>query len=150
MTLTDRQTDGRRNKYTHFAWAGGTFFPVVLLCCVSFLFWREKGFDLHTHVLPRVQYSCGGVLVFWFWREIVLGVTHILSVQLRFGGNWFHIIFRRIVFEAAQIWWELVPHYFSKGLFWRQLRNGGNWFHIIFRRIVLEAAQTDCLGINFF
>jgi hypothetical protein len=26
--------------------------------------------------------------------------------QLRFGGNWFHIIFRRIVLEAAQIWRE--------------------------------------------
>jgi hypothetical protein len=33
----------------------------------------------------------------------------------------FHIIFRQIVLEAAQIWWEL--------------------FHIIFQRIVLEAAQ---------
>ncbi len=33
----------------------------------------------------------------------------------------FHIIFRRFVLEAAQIWWEL--------------------FHIIFRQIVLEAAQ---------
>ena len=42
LTLTDRQNDGRRNKYTRFAWAGGTcprfawaggtFFPVVLLC----------------------------------------------------------------------------------------------------------------------
>ncbi len=50
--------------YTHFTWAGGTFFPVVLLCCVSFWFWWEKGFDLHTHVLLRVQYSCGSVLVF--------------------------------------------------------------------------------------
>jgi hypothetical protein len=49
--------------YTCFAWAGGTFFPVVLLCCVSFWLWQEKGFDLHTHVLLRVQYSCGGVLV---------------------------------------------------------------------------------------
>jgi hypothetical protein len=66
---------------TRFAWAGGTFFQVVLLCCVSFWFWREKGFDLHTHVLLRVQYSCGGVLVIWFWREIVFGVTHTLSVQ---------------------------------------------------------------------
>ncbi len=71
LTLTDRQNDGWRNEYTCFAWAGGTFFPVVLLCCVSFWFWREKGFDLHTHVLLRVQYSCGGVLVIWFWREIV-------------------------------------------------------------------------------
>ena len=52
------------------------FFPVVLLCCVSFWFWREIGFGLHTHVL-RVQYSCGGVLVFWLQREIVFGVTYI-------------------------------------------------------------------------
>jgi hypothetical protein len=32
LTLTDGQTDRQRNKYTRFAWAGGTFFPVVLLC----------------------------------------------------------------------------------------------------------------------
>jgi hypothetical protein len=25
--------------------------------------------------------SCGVVLVFWFWREIVFGVTYVLSVQ---------------------------------------------------------------------
>ncbi len=39
---------------------------------------------LHTYVL-RVQYSCGVVLVFWFWREIGIGVTYntyiVLSVQ---------------------------------------------------------------------
>ncbi len=29
--LTLFYTDGRRNEYTRFAWAGGTFFPVVLL-----------------------------------------------------------------------------------------------------------------------
>ncbi len=29
---TDRQTDRQRNEYTRFAWAGGTFIPVVLLC----------------------------------------------------------------------------------------------------------------------
>ncbi len=40
--------------YTCFAWAGGTFFPVVLLCCVSFWFWWEMCFGLNTHVL-RVQ-----------------------------------------------------------------------------------------------
>ncbi len=50
LTLTDGQKDRQRNKYTRFAWAGGTFFPVVLLCCVSFWFWREKGFDLHVCV----------------------------------------------------------------------------------------------------
>ncbi len=42
LTFTDGQNDGQRNKYTRFAWAGGTcpcftwavgtFFPVVLLC----------------------------------------------------------------------------------------------------------------------
>ena len=31
--------------------------------------------------ISRVQYSCGIVLVFWFWREIVLGITYVLSVQ---------------------------------------------------------------------
>jgi hypothetical protein len=35
---------------------------------------------LHTYVL-RVQYSCGVVLVFWFWREVVFCVTYVLSVQ---------------------------------------------------------------------
>ncbi len=29
----------------------------------------------------RVQYSCGIMLVFWFWREIIFGVTYILCVQ---------------------------------------------------------------------
>ncbi len=52
----------------------------MLLCRVSFWFWREIGFGLHTHVL-RVQYSCGVVLVFWLRREIVFGVMYILSVQ---------------------------------------------------------------------
>ncbi len=28
----NRQTDKQTEKYTCFAWAGGTFFPVVLLC----------------------------------------------------------------------------------------------------------------------
>ncbi len=76
--------------------------------------------------------------------------------QLKFGGNWLHNIFRKIVLEAGQIWRELASHYFpadcfgnsegtgstlfSGGLFWRQLRFSGNWLHIIFQRIVLEAA----------
>ncbi len=74
------QNRRQRNTYTCFKWAGGTFFPVVLLCRVSFWFWLEIGFGLHTHVL-RVQYSCGVVLVFWLRREIVFGITYILSVQ---------------------------------------------------------------------
>jgi hypothetical protein len=37
---------------------------------------------LCTYVL-RVQYSCGVVLVFWFWREIVFGfLTLLLHIPL--------------------------------------------------------------------
>ncbi len=67
-------------KEHSFRMGWGNLFPVVLLCCVSFWFWREIGFDLHTHV-RRIQYSCGVVLVFWLQREIVFGVMYILSVQ---------------------------------------------------------------------
>ncbi len=56
-------------------------FSSCAVCCVGFLFWREKGFGSNTHVLLRVHYSCGGVLVFWLQWEIVFGVLHILSVQ---------------------------------------------------------------------
>jgi hypothetical protein len=35
---------------------------------------------LHTYVI-WVQYSCGVVLVFWFWWETFFGVTYVLSVQ---------------------------------------------------------------------
>ncbi len=77
--------------------------------------------------------------------------------QLRIGGKWLHIIFWRIVLEAAQILRELAPHYFpadcfggssnlegtgstlfSDRLFWRKLKFGWNWLHIIIRRIDLE------------
>ncbi len=27
------------------------------------------------------KYSCGVVLVFWFWWEIIFGVTYVLSVK---------------------------------------------------------------------
>jgi hypothetical protein len=37
--------------------------------------------------------------------------------QLKFGRNWLHIIFRQIVFEAAQILQELAPRYFSADCF---------------------------------
>ncbi len=65
-------TDGETNTLA----LRGLEEPFFQLCCVSFWFWREIGFGLHTHVV-RVQYSCGGVLVFWFLREIVFGVTYI-------------------------------------------------------------------------
>jgi hypothetical protein len=86
------------------AWAGESFFPVVLLC-QFFGFWHEIGFVLYSYVLS-VQYSCGVVLVFWFWWEIVFGVTYILRVQYSFA-----------VVSVFWLWQEIVlkmrtPFYF--------------------------------------
>jgi hypothetical protein len=57
--------------------------PFFQLCCMlcQFLVLAGKGFGSNTDVLLRVQYNCGGVLVFWLQWEIVFGVLHILSVQ---------------------------------------------------------------------
>jgi hypothetical protein len=74
--------NGITEKRIHLLRVGWrNFFSVVLLC----QFLGSGGsyvLVLHTttYVL-RVQYSCGVVLVFWFWREIVFGVTYVLSVQ---------------------------------------------------------------------
>ncbi len=77
FALTDRQNHRETNTLA----ARGLEDLFFKLCwCVSFWFWQEIGFGLHTYVL-RVQYSYGVVLVFWLWQEIVFGVTYILSVQ---------------------------------------------------------------------
>ncbi len=55
------------------------FSSCAVVSC-QFLILQEMGFGLHNHVL-RVQYSCGVMLVFWLWREIVFGVMYILSVK---------------------------------------------------------------------
>jgi hypothetical protein len=58
LALTHRQNDGQRLKHTRYTWAGGTFFPVVLLCQFSVLagnrFWFYILFmylDYHTVVV---------------------------------------------------------------------------------------------------
>ncbi len=66
------QNHRQRNTYTRFAWAEGTFFPVVLLCCVSFRFWRE----MRELALHYILADC-----FAIEQEIVFGVTYVLSVQ---------------------------------------------------------------------
>ncbi len=75
------------------------FFPVVLLC-QFFGSGRKQVLVLHTYVL-RVQYSCGVVLVFWFWQEIGFGVTYytylVLSVQ-----------YSCAVVSVFLMWWEIV------------------------------------------
>jgi hypothetical protein len=54
---------------------------------------------LHTTYVLRVQYSCGVVLVFWFWREIVLGVTYVLSVQYSFAVVSVFWLWREIILK---------------------------------------------------
>ncbi len=60
------RTELQRNKYTCFAWAGGTFSPVVLLCQFSVLagnrFWFYILLMCTQGIVP---YSCGVVLVFF-------------------------------------------------------------------------------------
>jgi hypothetical protein len=66
------------------------------------LFWRQLRFGGNCSTL-----FSGGL----FWRQLRFGGNHNKKTDtttqlywLKFGGNWLHIIFRRIVLEAAQIW----------------------------------------------
>ncbi len=73
-----RWTDGMTDRGTNtLAVCGLEELVFQLCCCVSFFVLAGIGFVLPTYVL-RVQYSCGIVLVFWFWQEIVFDVTYIL------------------------------------------------------------------------
>ncbi len=50
LTLTDRQ----RVKYTRCTWAGGTFFPVVLLCQFFVLVGNRFWFYTHTYITLKI------------------------------------------------------------------------------------------------
>jgi hypothetical protein len=53
----------------------------VLLCQFLVLAGNRFWFYILLMYLEYNSYSCGVVLVFWFWREIVFGVPYVLSVQ---------------------------------------------------------------------
>ncbi len=53
--------------------------------------------------VSRVQYSCGIVLVFWFWREIVFEITYELSVQYTCAVVSVFWLWQDIV-----LWWEII------------------------------------------
>jgi hypothetical protein len=53
----------------------------------------------------------------------------------KFGGNWLHIILRRIVLEAGQIWRELAPHYFPADCFGGSSNLEGTGSTIFFKRL---------------
>jgi hypothetical protein len=92
------RTESVTEKQIHLLPVGWrNFFPVVLLCQFLVLAGNRFWFYLlYTYVL-RVQYSCGVVLVFWFWREIVFGVTYVLSAQYSFAVVSFFWLWREIV-----------------------------------------------------
>ncbi len=74
---TDEMTDGETNTLAALGLE-----ELVSSCVVLSVFGSsgKQVLVLHTYIL-RVQYSCGIVLVFWFWQEIVFCVTYVLSVQ---------------------------------------------------------------------
>ena len=66
--MTDRETNTLASRGLE-----EPFFPVVLLCHVSFWFWREIEFGCTYYYVLGVPYSCGVVLVFlssvWWVRN---------------------------------------------------------------------------------
>ncbi len=98
LAFTCRWNDVQRNEYTHCAWAGGTFFPVVPY--VSFFFVVGNSFRCYLPTIPVVPLclvaqisflvvagkhfrcylltnhtSCAVVPVFLLQQEIVFGCT---------------------------------------------------------------------------
>ncbi len=63
----------------------------------------KKVLILHTTYVLRVQYSCGVVLVFWFWWEIVFGVMYVLSVQNSCAVVSVFWLWRKIVFLKKKL-----------------------------------------------
>jgi hypothetical protein len=104
LALTDRQnyrgTELQWSEYTCWVWAGGTFFTVVLLCQFLVLEGNRFWFYLLCTYVLRVHYSCGVMLVFWFWREIVFGVTYVLSVQYSCAVVSVFWLWREIVLQS--------------------------------------------------
>ncbi len=83
---TERQME---TKYTRYAWAGGTFFQ--LCCCVSFLVVAELilGDTYLPYQLCRCVFfvAAGNSiwlhrLIFWLWRENLLGVTSLPTIPV--------------------------------------------------------------------
>ncbi len=71
-----RQTE-KRIHLLRVGWRN--FFSSCGLC--QFLVLAGKRFWFYILMYLEFKYSCGVVLVFWFWREIDFGVTYVLSVQ---------------------------------------------------------------------
>ncbi len=131
----------------------------MVLCLVFLVLIRRK--IMWSPFPPNLSwYSCVVVLVFWLWLPPNLSClqnnppeNNVESVPaesepgyLRFGGNWFHIIFRRIVLEAAQIWRELVPHNFLADCFGGSSELAGTGFTLFSGKLFSWQLSRIVLG----
>ncbi len=97
LAFTDRWNDRQRNKYTHCAWAGGTFFPVVLLCQFlvlagnRFLFYILTQLEYNTVVVLCQFFGSGGkqFLVLRTYLDLVYNTVVRLCQFFGCGGKQF-------------------------------------------------------------
>ena len=73
-------------------------------------FWFN--FGSNTFLLLRVQYSCGGALVFYLQWEIVFGVTYVLSVQYSCAVVLVFRLWREIVLKMRTPFYEKMGYFF--------------------------------------
>ncbi len=106
IALTDGRNHRRRNEYTHFAWAGGTFSPVVLLCQFSVLAGNRFWF----YILLMYLGYCTIHHSFWYtrlaWAEGTF-FTVVLWCQFSvLAGNrfWFYILLMYLGYRTIQLW----------------------------------------------
>ncbi len=53
--------------------------------------------------VSRVQYSCGIVLIFLFWQNIIFGILYVLIVQYTCT-----VVSVFFVVAGIVLWWEIV------------------------------------------
>ncbi len=119
FAITDRRNDCRRVKYTRYAWAGGTFFPVVLLC--QFLVPAGNRFWFYI-LLMYLEYHTVVVLCQFFliWREILIRTYLVYNTVVRLcqffccGGKAnlvrFFLLNPRIFFSCFLLCMDLQPY----------------------------------------
>ncbi len=93
------------SSYTRCTWDG--LEDLFSSCCaVVSVFWFLVGNRFWCYLLTYLEYNtvvAGLVLVFWFWREIVFGITYTFSVQYTCAVVSVFWLWREIV-----LWQEIV------------------------------------------
>ncbi len=114
LALTDRQTDRESNTLA----SHGLEEPFFQLCCCVVSVFGSGAKQVLVYILMqvlRVQYSCGVVLDFWLWQEIVFGVTYILRVQCTIVLLCQFFCCSRKQFVLVQLELKLIQIYYIQG-----------------------------------